>query len=59
MKKLSLLTLILVSFVLFPILALADIVRVTPVPAVPEPATLLFVASGLIGVLGLRGVFKK
>ena len=58
MKKLSLI-IFLLSLILFPLMAFANGVAPSITPVVPEPATLLLIASGLIGVFGLRRVLKK
>ena len=57
MKKLPFITFLLLSLIMFPVMAFAD--NNTAIVRTPEPTTLLLIVSGLIGVLGLRRVFKK
>ena len=54
MKKLVFLTLSALTLLPVSVLAITD----QPTPA-PEPNSLILITTGLLGVLGLRRIFKK
>jgi hypothetical protein len=58
MKKLSVLIVSALAMSPVSVFATTDVID-NIMPALPEPASLILIITGLVGVFGLRRIFKK